>query len=148
VHRLWEPLRDKQRPPNGYAGKFAAPYCVAAALVSGNVGLDAFSDAAVKEEAVRALANKVHYEIDSASPYPKAYTGHVRARLRDGGSLEERQPHLRGGAHAPLTRAELEEKFRANARLGGWDDARMGKAIALAPTLWDAARVDLTALRG
>src|SRR5262245_1284440 len=22
VHRLWEPLADKQRPPNGYAGKF------------------------------------------------------------------------------------------------------------------------------
>src|SRR3989454_3977716 len=30
VHRLWEPLADKQRPPNGYAGKFSAPYCIAA----------------------------------------------------------------------------------------------------------------------
>ena len=25
VHRLWEPLPDKQRPPNGYAGKFSHP---------------------------------------------------------------------------------------------------------------------------
>src|SRR5882757_8272248 len=30
VHRLWEPLADKQRPPNGYAAKFATPYLLAA----------------------------------------------------------------------------------------------------------------------
>src|SRR5882724_108993 len=47
VHRLWEPLADKQRPPNGYAGKFSAPYCIASVLVRGTLGLDAFSDAAV-----------------------------------------------------------------------------------------------------
>ena len=29
VHRLWEPLAAKQRPPNGYAGKFSTPYCIA-----------------------------------------------------------------------------------------------------------------------
>src|SRR5215468_5643543 len=27
VHRLWEPLTAKQRPTNGYAGKFSTPYC-------------------------------------------------------------------------------------------------------------------------
>src|SRR5438309_6706522 len=26
VHRLWEPLADKQRPRNGYSAKFATPY--------------------------------------------------------------------------------------------------------------------------
>src|SRR3954453_422098 len=30
VHRLWEPLADKQRPQNGYAAKFATPYLLAA----------------------------------------------------------------------------------------------------------------------
>src|SRR6476620_4904483 len=29
VHRLWEPLADKQRPKNGYAAKFAVPYLLA-----------------------------------------------------------------------------------------------------------------------
>src|SRR6516164_3437846 len=29
VHRLWEPLADKQRPRNGYAAKFAVPYLLA-----------------------------------------------------------------------------------------------------------------------
>src|SRR3954447_24550564 len=39
VHRLWEPLADKQRPPNGYAAKFATPYLLATGFVQGGVGL-------------------------------------------------------------------------------------------------------------
>jgi 2-methylcitrate dehydratase PrpD len=147
VHRLWEPLAEKQRPPNGYAAKFSVPYCIAAALVRGNVGFDAFTDQAAVDPAVRALAAKVRYEIDPANPYPFEYTGHLRARLADGRLVEERQPHLRGGAREPLTRADLEEKFRANARAGGWPDDRVAPALALARTLWDGA-VDLTVLRG
>jgi 2-methylcitrate dehydratase PrpD len=147
VHRLWEPLAEKQRPPNGYAAKFATPYCIAAALIAGSLGLDAFTDAAVADPAVRALASKVRYRIDPANPYPRAYTGHIRATLRDGTTIEERQPHLRGGAHEPLTRAELEEKFARNARVGGWPQARLANALALARTLFDGT-LDLEALRG
>jgi 2-methylcitrate dehydratase PrpD len=147
VHRLWEPLADKQRPPNGYAAKFATPYCIAAAFLHGNLGLDAFTDAAVADPAVRALAAKVSYRIDPTNPYPNAYTGHIRARLADGGTLEERQPHLRGGAQAPLSRTELEEKLALNARAGGWQQAQIDAASALARTLWDSPRVDLQARR-
>src|SRR5437868_7076520 len=35
VHRLWEPLAQKQRPVNGYAAKFSTPYCIAAGFVHG-----------------------------------------------------------------------------------------------------------------
>ena len=105
LHRLWEPLADKQHPPNGYAGKFSTPYCIAAGFVRGNVGLDAFTDAAVREPAVVALAEKIRYVVDPDNPYPQNFTGHVRATLRDGSVIEERQPHMRGGAHEPLTRA-------------------------------------------
>ena len=67
-------------------------------------GLSDFSDAAVKEPAVVALANKVRYRIDPDNPYPDNFTGHIRATLRDGSVIEERQPHMRGGAHEPLSR--------------------------------------------
>jgi 2-methylcitrate dehydratase PrpD len=147
VHRLWEPLPEKQRPPNGYAAKFAAPYCIAAGVLRGHVGLDAFDEAAVADAATRALAAKVRYEIDPANPYPKAFTGHIRARLTDGRMVEERQPHMRGGASEPLSRAELEAKFAANARVGGWSDAQAASALALACGLWGAPRIDLGVLR-
>src|ERR1700738_3182337 len=106
VHRLWEPLAAKQHPGNGYGAKFSSPYCIAAGFVRGNVGLDAFSDAAVREPAVVALASKVRYEIDPSNPYPKNFTGHIRVVLNDGSVIEERQPHLRGGAHEHINRTD------------------------------------------
>src|SRR6266576_557272 len=95
VHRLWEPLAAKQRPANGYAGKFSQPYCIATALVRGNVGLGDFTDAAVKDGPVLALASKVRYRIDPQNPYPNEFTGHVRTTLSDDSVIEERQPHFR-----------------------------------------------------
>ena len=147
VHRLWEPLAAKQRPANGYAGKFSTPYCIAAGFVRGNVGLNAFTDAAVKEARVLALAAKVRYEIDPHNPYPKSFTGHIRAGLADGRVVEERQPHLRGGAHEPLSRDDIEEKFMLNARHGGWDAARARSALARMRALFDG-KIDLSSLRG
>jgi 2-methylcitrate dehydratase PrpD len=147
VHRLWEPLADKRRPPNGYAAKFSTPYCLAVGFVRGGVGLDAFTDEAVRDRAVLALAAKVRYEIDPDNPYPENYTGHVRAVLRDGRTVEERQPHLRGGGHEPLTRRDIEEKFLANARHGGWSADRIDAALALTRTFYDGP-IDLQPLRG
>ena len=63
------------------------------------------------------------YEVDPANPYPEGFTGHVRVKLKDGSIVEERQPHLRGGAKEPLTRQDLEEKFRQNCAHGGWPAA-------------------------
>jgi 2-methylcitrate dehydratase PrpD len=41
----------------------------------------------------------------------------VKITLVDGTVLEENQPHPRGGLEDPLPPGEIEEKFRANARL-------------------------------
>jgi len=147
VHRLWEPLAAKQRPPNGYAAKFATPFLLASGFVHDGVGLDSFTEEAVRDERVRALAAKVRYEIDPNNPYPDIFTGHIRATLNDGRVVEERQPHFRGGAQEPLTREEIEQKFVRNAMHGGWDEARSVKALALLKALFNKP-VDLTALRG
>jgi 2-methylcitrate dehydratase PrpD len=147
VHRLWEPLAAKQTPRNGYAGKFSQPYCIAAGFIRGNVGLSDFSDAAVQEPAVVALAQKIRYRIDPANPYPDNFTGHIRATLRDGSVIEERQPHMRGGAHEPLSRADIESKFLLNARHGGYDDSRAQAALKLASNVF-GGRIDLSVLKG
>jgi 2-methylcitrate dehydratase PrpD len=147
VHRLWEPLAAKQKPANGYAGKFSTPYCIATAFVHGNVGLGDFSDAAVKDSAVLALAGKVRYQIDPKNPYPKNFTGHIRATLRDGTVVEERQPYMRGGAHEPLTRKDIEEKFLLSATHGGWSSERSAATLRALGRLFESA-VDLAPLRG
>jgi 2-methylcitrate dehydratase PrpD len=146
VHRLWEPLADKQRPPNAYFAKFSQPYCIAAGFVLGHAGLDAFTEERVRDERLRSLAAKIRYEVDPKNPYPDEFTGHVRVRLKDGRTLEERQPHMRGGAKEPLTRADIEEKFRQNCVHGGWPAQRADDFLAFAKRAFDS-RIDLAAFR-
>jgi len=146
VHRLWEPLAAKQTPKNGYAGKFSTPYCIAAGFVRGNVGLGDFTDEAARDPVVIALAQKIRYRIDPQNPYPREFTGHIRATLTDGRVIEERQPHFRGGAKEPLTTKDIEDKFVLNAKHGGWDDAQAKEALALLRGLYEG-RIDLLPLR-
>ena len=146
VHRLWEPLADKQRPPNAYAGKFSSPYCIAAGFVLGHAGLEAFTEERVRDPRLLALAAKVRYEVDPKNPYPDEFTGHVRVKLADGRVLEERQAHMRGGVHEPLSRADVEEKFRQNCAYGGWTPAQAERFLSYARRAFDA-RIDLTCFR-
>ena len=146
VHRLWEPLAAKRKPPNAYAAKFSQPYCIAAGLVLGHAGLDAFTEERVRDPRLLAAAAKVRYEIDLRNPYPAEFTGHVRALLKDGSSVEERQPHFRGGAREPLSRADLEEKFRLNCAHGGWPEARAGEYLRYVQGALDHP-MDLSAFR-
>lgn len=135
VHRLWEPLADKQRPPNAYAAKFSTPYCVAVAFVRGDAGLAQFTEECVRDETVLALAQRVGYEIDPDDEYPRNYTGRIRATLQDGSVVEAFQPHLRGGTHAPMSREELLTKCSANLRYGGADPEAADRVARLADAL-------------
>jgi len=147
VHRLWEPLASKHRPANAYAAKFSTPFNIAVAWVTGGAGLAAFTGETAKDERILTLASKVQYIVDPDNPYPKAYTGHIRATLNDGRVIEERQPHIRGGAHEPLTHAEIEAKFRANCDYGGWPKERAQRFLDCVPKMF-AGPLDLSLLRG
>jgi 2-methylcitrate dehydratase PrpD len=117
VHRLWEPLGAKQRPVSSYGAKFSLPYSIAIMLIRGRAGLEEFTDEAIQDPSVLALAKKVRYELDPTIDYPRHFSGHVRIRLDNGAVLEENQPHPRGGLEDPLPPQEIEAKFRANASL-------------------------------
>ena len=148
VHRLWAPLPLKQSPPNGYAAKFSSPYCLAVGFLDGRAGLGQFTDERVAEPAVRALAAKVSYVVDPANPYPRAFTGHIRATLKDGSIREVRRANMRGGAHDPIPPAEIVDKFRDNARFGGWDDKRAAGMVAAIDLIVGGGAVDLGNARG
>jgi 2-methylcitrate dehydratase PrpD len=140
-------LASKQRPPNGYAAKFAVPYLLATGFVHGGVGVGAFTESAIRDPRVLALAAKVKFVIDPQNPYPNNYTGHIRATLKDGSVVEDRQPYLRGGAQEPLTRRDVIEKFLLNAEHGGWTKAQADAALKLMAALYQG-RIDLSSLRG
>jgi 2-methylcitrate dehydratase PrpD len=117
VHRLWEPLADKQRPGSSYGAKFSLPYSIAVMLIHGRATLAEFTDTAIQDPEVLNLAAKVRYVLDPTIDYPRHFSGHVKIFLNDGSLLEENQPHPRGGYEDPLPPQEVADKFRANARL-------------------------------
>jgi 2-methylcitrate dehydratase PrpD len=117
VHRLWEPLEDKQRPVSSYGAKFSLPYSIGVMLVHGRAGLEQFTDEAIGDPAVLRLATKVRYVLDPTIDYPRHFSGHVKVTMADGRVFEENQPHPRGGLEDPLPPAEIVEKFRVNAGL-------------------------------
>jgi len=88
----------------------------------------------------------VRYEVDPGNPYPEEFTGHVRVVLKDGTTREERQAHFRGGAHEPLSRADLEEKFRLNCAHGGWPAERTEAFLSSSKTFFEKP-VGLSAFR-
>ena len=121
VHRLWEPLAEKHRPTTPYAAKFSVPYCIAVGFFDGDAGLSQFTEERIADPSVLELTAKIRYKIAPLNEYPRNFTGHLRATLRDGSVHEIRQPHLRGGIHAPLTSADIVAKFEANTAFGGWE---------------------------
>jgi 2-methylcitrate dehydratase PrpD len=142
VHRLWEPLASKHRPPTPYAAKFSTPFCMAVGFVDRKAGLLQFSEARIHDPAVLALAARIRYVINPKDDYPRNFTGHLRATLKDGTQREFRQLHMRGGAHAPLSAAELEMKFMDNARYGGWSDALTERLQRCSRDLFAQSRLD------
>jgi 2-methylcitrate dehydratase PrpD len=145
VHRLWEPVAEKQKPTTPYSAKFSGAFCVAIGIVDQAAGLRQFTETRTADPDVLDLAGKISYEIDPNDEYPKNYSGHLIVTMNDGTVHEVRQPHLRGGVREPLTRAELEAKFMANAAFGGWTGSRAEAMKSWCSDLFE--KPDLTGLK-
>ena len=122
VPRLWEPLASKHAPQNGYAAKFSLPYLLAVILTRGRASLAEFEDDVVRDPQILSVASRVGYELDATIDYPRQFVGHLRVHLKDGRVVEEWQDHPRGGPDSPMSREEIEAKFRGNASLVMSDD--------------------------
>ena len=117
VSLVLEPAADKRAPRSEYEGKFSLPYSVASLLVRGHVAVGDFTDEAIADPAVLAVAAKVLYETRDYPTYPQAFPGGVVVRLTDGTSFEADYFHQKGGPENPLSPDEVVEKFRENAAL-------------------------------
>jgi 2-methylcitrate dehydratase PrpD len=113
-------------PVTGLGGKFSMTYCAAAALVRGHVGEDDFTDVAVADPAVRALADRVRVTADASLDETRA---RVRIRLAAGESRERAADLV---ADDPVgLRRDLTAKFRTLTapRLGEATAERLVAAI-------------------
>ena len=142
VHRLWEPLAVKHRPPTPYAAKISTPYCMAVGFFDRRAGFAQFTESRVNDPTVLALASKIRYSVNPHDEYPRNFTGHLRATLKDGSQREVRRPHMRGGIHAPLSSEELDAKFLDNVLYGGWSREQGERFRDLARTVFFHSTLD------
>lgn len=113
VALVCEPLAAKHKPHNSYAASFSLPYAVACCLIRGRFGLEETEEAAYTDPALLKLAQKVNYEIDPNSGFPKYRSGEVIVRMRDGRELRRRK-NILPEERAP--EADVLRKFRDNTR--------------------------------
>ncbi len=96
-----------------FEGKFSTAYVVASALVHGSVRLNAYDPERLADERVQTLSDKVELRIDDqcAADFPKRRSAKVAIELADGRTLEHYQPTRKGDPDAPLTDADVSDKF-------------------------------------
>jgi 2-methylcitrate dehydratase PrpD len=112
-----EPEANKRRPQNDYDARFSIPFVVASGLIKGRVGLAELEAAELRNPVVLALADKVAYQVDPRSGFPKHYSGEVVVEMDDGKIVAHREQINRGAAERPITEREIVDKFYQNAAL-------------------------------
>lgn len=100
-------------PTNGLERKFSMPYCAAAALGRGRVGIDDFDDGPVRDASVAALVPRVRMVVDPGlgEGLEQHAWSRVTVRLTDGRTLGGPPRGASGHPGMPLTDAQLRDKF-------------------------------------
>jgi 2-methylcitrate dehydratase PrpD len=101
------------RPADGLQAKFSMPFCAAAALVGGRVGIETFDDARIRDREILEMQSKVKMCVDptldaSAPPLTQA---RIAVRLTDGRVLKADASGARGYPERPASGDELAAKF-------------------------------------
>jgi 2-methylcitrate dehydratase PrpD len=134
---------NRPDPQSGLDGKFSVQYVLARALMHGIVSLEHFSDAAVRDDAARALVAKVNAQADDS--LGRSAEDHFYARVRVTTASGETYEHFvdrplgRDREH-PLPEGTLEAKFRDCARRA-LDEASTEEVLRLCGTLDELADV-------
>lgn len=128
-------------PNSPYQAKFSIGYCVAAALLEGQVSLEQFSanrfgPEGVLHSGIRSLLarTRVTVEDELTAKYPSAWPSRVNVTFNDGGAWNGSSDFPRGNPENPVSTAGLEQKFLSlvTPRIG---PEAAGRALSLVSTL-------------
>ena len=101
-------------PETPYQGKFSAPFCLAAAIVTGRVDLNTFTTRTFHDERIWHLMDRVELVADPGrgwAPPDAPEEATVRVTTTDGRQLERHCAHPVGSPSNRMSDAALEEKF-------------------------------------
>jgi 2-methylcitrate dehydratase PrpD len=115
------------------AARVSVPYCIAAAAVDGVLTQKQFAPARIGDPLVRRVLERTEVvaDADLNRLYPANFPARVTITMEDGQSFQETVMLPKGDPGAPLSDAELEDKFRGNVEplLGADRATRLRDAI-------------------
>jgi 2-methylcitrate dehydratase PrpD len=132
-HPLLSVRTDRPEISTGRQSQVSVQHAVAAALVTGQAGLDQFTDACARDPNVAALRSKVEVLRDDSLTTTGAA---VAITTADGKVHELSQSAARGSDANPLADSDLETKLRSAA--AGWDSRY--DATPLIDAIWTLDR--------
>jgi 2-methylcitrate dehydratase len=105
---------EKYRPTTRETADHSMPFCVAVALMEGDVTRSTFDDAHLANKDLLALTNKVKLYRDAScnDRYPRGIPNRITVTRDDGKQFIKEVEFPRGHAGNPMTDAEVERKFR------------------------------------
>jgi len=132
--------KSKYKPTTKETADHSLPYCIAVAVVKGNVLPSDFEEEALKDPLVWEILPKIKVEADPKidALFPKIKRTRVTITLNNGQIFTKQEDHAKGRTENPLSDEELIAKFKANAHLQ-LSEERMEKVIDATMNLenWD-----------
>lgn len=108
THPLVLELTGKTAPRTGLEGKFSVYHAAATALLRGDGSPAAFTDEAVRDEAIIRLRDRVIAEAEEGRHEDSVF---IALTMNDGERVELDVPHAIGSLERPLTDEMITEKF-------------------------------------
>ena len=104
----------RTHPKTLFDAKMSIPFCLAVAAYKGAAGEAAFTEELIADPALQGFASKVVVEADDAmtKAFPREWPAETSVALKDGRRFVRHVPHPKGEPEAPMSRTEIEDKFR------------------------------------
>lgn len=118
------------------SAKMSIPYCVAVALLHGELGTDKFNLNLINSEEIKNVMSKVNVteEKSFTELVPQMRSAIVEIMTNDGKQYSERVDYPKGEPENPLTDQEVEDKFRSLAQYSGKSESESRQII---DCVWD-----------
>jgi 2-methylcitrate dehydratase PrpD len=115
------PIGMRKSPETIVQAQFSIPYTVACALVKGRVELADFTDAALRDSAIRALAAKVDTRVDEQieRDWSRNISPTHLLVETDNGNFEARVDYPRGHTKAPMSKDDFNRKMAGCLEISG-----------------------------
>src|SRR5699024_3587077 len=106
-------ITDNADPDTQYAAKFSLQFCTALAILTGDGGLDAFSEESLWDENIRKLMKRVNVNIDPEinSQYPDKWGAIVEVKLTSGEWITKETDFPKGDPENAVSPEDLLKKF-------------------------------------